>query len=174
MVEKITDKLNITDLKMPTKIFIGDKDFLSDEKSMKDNKSIYFKNFKCKNKWVGEATLNRIERNNDDTIETSDYLSIMFAAEESLLDLYKNQNIYDYQKVENKEVYSKSKDILLQFNSNTLNLKLNNSGLFADIIEIYGLVNKFEGLIINVYLGEDNDFESLKNLINEFLIMKGV
>lgn len=159
------DNLIINELKMPTKIYIGDSSFLSNEKSMKENDKIFFKSFKCKSKWVGEANLKRVEIKTNSEIENADYLSIIYASEETLLNLYKKQTIYDYQKVISNEIITTSKKGLIRFNNNEVEFNFHNTGLFADIIEIYGLVSKLEGLIINIYLGSNNDFNQIKNKV---------
>lgn len=172
MTEKMLDYLNIDDIKIPTKIYIGDSSFFSDEKNMKENEAVFFRNFKCKNKWVGEANLKRVEIKTHNNLEKADYLSIIYASEETLLNLYKKQNIYDYQKVVNTEIKTTSGKGLLKFNNNEMELDINNAGLFADIIEVCGLVNKLEGLIINIYLGSNNDFNQIKDKIKYLLNKK--
>lgn len=174
MHEETLNNLIIDELKMPTKIYIGDSSFLSDEKSMKENDEIFFKNFKCKSKWVGEANLKRVEIKTNSEIENADYLSIIYASEETLLNLYKEQNIYDYQKVANKEIITTSKKGLIRFNNNEAEFSFDNTGLFADIIEVYGLVSKLEGLIINIYLGSNNDFNQIKDKVKHLLDRKDV
>ena len=171
MIEKTLNNLIIDNIKMPTKIYIGDSSFLSDDKDMKENENVFFKSFKCKNKWVGEANLKRVQIKTHNNIENADYLSIIYASEDTLLNLYKEQNIYDYQKVVNTEIATTSKTGLLKFSNNEAEFNFENVGLFADIIEVYGLVSKLEGIILNIYLGSNNDFNQIKDKV-EYLLNK--
>ena len=84
------------------------------------------------------------------------------------MDLYKNKSIFDYQKFKNTEVLTTSKEGSIKINDNSFDTTLKNAGLFADVLEVFNKTNKLEGLIINIYLG-DNSFDSLKNKIKDLL-----
>ena len=165
MAEKISEQLIINEIKMPTKIYIGDTKYINNTEF---NENTFSKNFKCKSKWVGEADLRKVELKTNNSIESADYLTIIYAPTKKFLDLYKNKSIFDYQKFKNTEVLTTSKEGSIKINDNSLNTTLKNAGLFADVLEVFNKTNKLEGLIINIYLG-DNSFDSLKNKIKDLL-----
>lgn len=164
MTEKTIEQLTLDKLKMPTKIYIGDS-----EASTEDiNKNTFLRNFKCKSKWIGEAYLRKVEIKASDKTEPADYLTIFYAPTQKLLNAYKNKSIFDYQKFTNTEVITISKNAIININDNSININLDNEGIFADILEVFNKSSKLEGLIINLYLG-NNKFNSLKNQIKNLL-----
>lgn len=165
MTNKTIEEFTIDNLKMPTKIYIGDLELIDSDNNINNN---FSRNFKCKSKWIGEANLKKVEIKANDTLKSADYLTIIYAPTEKLLKAYKNKSIFDYQKFKNTEVLTASKKGIMKLNDNSIDLSLDNEGLFADILEVFNKTNKLEGLIINVYLG-NNKFNSLKNQIKKLL-----
>ena len=164
MAEKIINKLTIDELSMPTKIYIGD----SENTGIDLNENTFQKNFKCKSKWIGEATLKQIEIKTNENIQNVNYLTIIYAPTSKFLCTYKNNSIFDQQKFKNTEVLTSTKDATIQINDKSLHLALDNEGIFGDVLEVFNKTGKLEGLIINLYLGESN-FKSLENSITEIL-----
>lgn len=165
MTEKTIDQLIIDELKMPKKIYIGDLEFLNDDNIISN---VFSRNFKCKSKWVGEANLRKVEIKTNENTEFADYLTIIYAPTQKLLSTYKNKTVFEHQKITNTEVLTISKQTAIKINDNFLSINLNNKGLFADILEVSSKSSKLEGLIINLYLG-DNEFNSLKSKIKNLL-----
>lgn len=166
MNEKTLNNLIINELNMPTKIYIGDISYLETRNTAKENGVIFDKSFKCKSKWVGEANLRSIEIKTKENTELANYLTLIYAPSKKLLNLYKQKSIYDYQKFKNIEILAPSKCARIDLNEGNATFSFNNPGLFADILEIYGNTNKLEGLIINLYLGNNENFDELKKEIN--------
>ena len=164
MAEKITEEFIINDLKMPTKIYIGDSEHIDSG----SNEGVFSRNFKCKSKWVGQALLKKVEINSNDNTSSADYLTIIYAPNDKLLNAYKNKSIFDYQKFTNIEVLTYSKNCSIGLNDYSIDTTIDNPGLFADVLEIFNKTNKLEGLIINAYLG-NNKFNSLKTQIKNLL-----
>ena len=167
MNEGTLDNLIINELNMPTKIYVGDESYIESRNIAKENEDVFDKSFKCKSKWVGEANLKKVEIKVKENIELADYLTIIYAPNKKLLELYKKKSIYDYQKFKNIELLAPSKRALVELNENKTSFDFNNTGLFADILEVYGTTTKLEGLIINLYLGNNKNFEELKEKIND-------
>lgn len=163
MSEKTINKLNIDKLTMPKKIYIGDLEAANENDSF-----TFSRNFKCKTKWTGEAFLRKVEIKTNDNKEFADYLTLIYAPTQRLLNNYKNKSVFENQKITNTEIITISKNINFKINDKSTNITLENEGLCGDILEIFNKTNKLEGLIINLYLG-NNEFESIKDEIRNLL-----
>lgn len=157
--EKIIKKI-----KVPGRISIGDR--IGVGKTLKEN-DLFLRNFRNREEWIGEAILKNAKITTSDGVQNAYYLVLMYAPDKKLLDLYKDNSVYAHHNVEESEVVTNTKNPILCINGKSIAFEMQNSGLFADILEIYSMSNSLNGFIVTIYVGNDiNEKKFINNILD--------
>lgn len=164
-------------VKMPTKMYIGDPLYFEDyaDNKARLNKLTYMKGFRGKSSWIGCIRLVELESSYEMAGEThlySDICFIMcFAPNQKLLNLYKSNKMFNYQKEKNTEIGVDSANYVFGFNKNEMKVNTMGDGGFGVVSEYYN-GSKLEGIVIQLNTGEHGTFEDVKKELEYLLDVK--
>ncbi|WP_368263222.1 hypothetical protein [Clostridium disporicum] len=174
--EKVLNVLK-TEVKMPTKIYIGDPMYFEHYADNKTrlNQLTYNKGYRGKSSWVGSVKLTEVE----DSFEmagkthyyTSVYFMICFAPNQKLLSLYEENMKFNYQKEKDVEIGVDSATYVFGFNKNEMEVRTMSDGGFGLVSEYYN-DSKLEGVVIQLNTGEHGTFEDIKKELEYLLDVK--
>lgn len=160
MDKKTSNEKVIKKIKIPTRISIGDK--VGEGRTSRED-GLFLRNFRRRDEWVGEAILKNIDIVTDEGTQKAYYLTLMYAPDEKLLNLFKGNNVYTHHKIDETEVVTETKKPILSINGESIAFQVEKEGLFADILEINSMANSLEGFIVTIYVGSDIDEKEFIN-----------
>ena len=168
--EKIL-RISESEIKMPKRLLIGDLealDFIGD--SMLDY--IYDKQFRGKSNWFGLGRVKEVEITFDDDkdiIIKNIIIEGFWAKEKAHIDVYKENQHYTYQKINNKLIVAESASFSIEtlfnkeINYNTINS--GTDGVLGSVIE-YKKGNSVEGISFSIDCSDVNSYERIQSIFN--------